>query len=101
MAMDELKYKDGKFTVNGIDVSEISATTEAVEIAQTVSANTSQFSVIDSPEYIELKLDSEDKIIEGTKIDGTKYINQNVILLDLNSNNIESETIKSNSLKAV
>ena len=62
MAMDELKYKDGKFTVNGIDVSEISATTEAVEIAQTVSANTSQFSVIDSPEYIELKLDSEDKV---------------------------------------
>ena len=47
MAMDELKYKDGKFTVNGIDVSNVSATTEAFEIAQTVSANTQQFSVFD------------------------------------------------------
>lgn len=26
MVMDELKYKGGKFTVNGIDVSEVSAT---------------------------------------------------------------------------
>ena len=65
--MDELKYKDGKFTVNGIDVNSISATsaiTEAVEIAQTVSANTSQFSVINDPEgRLEIKTDSEDKII--------------------------------------
>ena len=65
MAMDELKYVDGKFTVNGIDVSNVSATTEAFEIAQTVSANTSQFSVIDNPEYIEVKLDADGKIIEG------------------------------------
>ena len=63
--MDELKYKDGKFTVNGIDVSNVSATTEAFEIAQAVSANTSQFSVIDNPEYIEVKLDANGKIIEG------------------------------------
>ena len=73
MAMDELKYKDGKFTVNGIDVNSISATsaiTEAVEIAQTVSANTSQFSVIDNPEYIEVKLDSEGKIIESINNNG-------------------------------
>ena len=77
MAMDELKYVDGKFTVNGIDVSEVSATTEAVEIAQTVSANTQQFSVIDNPEYAELKLDADGKIIEGISTDGIfkHYIN--------------------------
>ena len=73
MAMDELKYKNGKFTVNGAEVS--SADDVAI-----ISANTQQFSAVDNPEYIEVKLDCEDKIIEGTKIDGTKYINQNVIL---------------------
>ena len=70
MAMDELKYKDGKFTVNGADVSDVSATTEAVEIAQTVSANTQQFSVIDSPEYIEVKLDGDGKVIESINNNG-------------------------------
>ena len=50
MAMDELKYKDGKFTVNGIDVSNVSATTELSESVQEISANTQQFSVFDDPE---------------------------------------------------
>ena len=71
--MDELKYKDGKFTVNGADVSEVSATTEAVEIAQTVSANTQQFSVIDNPEYIEVTTDSEGKVISHRDYDGVLH----------------------------
>ena len=68
--MDELKYKDGKFTVNGIDVSNVSATTEISESVQELSANTQQFSVIDSPEYIEVKLDSDGKIIESINNNG-------------------------------
>ena len=75
--MDELKYKDGKFTVNGADVSEVSATTEINESVQELSANTSQFSVIDNPEYIEVKLDSDGKVIEGTRADGTIEHNSN------------------------
>ena len=74
MEMDELKYVDGKFTVNGIDVSNVSATTEAFEIAQVVSANTQQFSVIDNPEYIEVKLDADGKVIERISTDGTKVV---------------------------
>ena len=74
MAMDELKYVDGKFTVNGIDVSNVSATTEINESVQEISANTSQFSVIDNPEYIEVKLDADGKVIEGISTDGTKVV---------------------------
>ena len=66
MVMDELKYKDGKFTVNGTDVSNVSATTE-------ISANTSQFSVIDSQEFIEVKLDSDGKIISYMDSDGVLH----------------------------
>ena len=91
--MDELKYVDGKFTVNGIDVSNVSATTEAVEIAQTVSANTQQFSVVDNPEYIEVKLDSENKVIEGIVSDGTKVVNANTEF-----KNISAEKLTTNSL---
>ena len=65
MTMDELKYKDGKFTVNGIDVSNVSATTE-------ISANTSQFSVIDNPEFQSVITDSEDKLLYGLRVDGTE-----------------------------
>lgn len=68
--MDELKYKDGKFTVNGADVSNVSATTEINESVQELSANTSQFTVVDSPEYIEVKLDSDGKIIESINNNG-------------------------------
>ena len=71
MAMDELKYKDGKFTVNGIDVSNISATTEAVEIAQTVSANTQQFSFFDDPEgRYEIVSDADNKIVSYRDVEG-------------------------------
>ena len=93
MAMDELKYKDGKFTVNGIDVSNVSATTEAVEIAQIVSANTPQFSIIDNPEYIDVKLDADGKVIEGISTDGTKVVNVNSEF-----KNISVETLTTDSL---
>ena len=78
--MDELKYKDGKFTVNGIDVSNVSATTE-------ISANTSQFSVIDNPEYAEVVIDEENRIISAVRRDGTKFINKIVSPTITNINN--------------
>ena len=72
--MDELKYKDGKFTVNEIDVSEISATTEALEIAQSVSANTQQFSVFDDLEgRIEMTIDAEGKVLGYRDKDGIRH----------------------------
>ena len=72
--MDELKYKDGKFTVNGIDVSEVSATTEAFEIAQAVSANTQQFSVFDDLEgRTEITTDAENKILGYRDSEGTRH----------------------------
>ena len=70
--MDELKYVDGKFTVNGADVS---------GLTPILSAQTYELS--DNPEYLEVKVDNEGKIIEGVKKDGTKYIGE-----------IESNTIK-------
>ena len=70
--MDELKYKDGKFTVNGIDVSNVSATTELSESVQEISANTSQFSVIDNPEFQSVITDNEDKLLYGLRVDGTE-----------------------------
>ena len=74
MAMDELKYKDGKFTVNGIDVSEVSATTEAFEIAQTVSANTQQFSVFEDPEgRTEMTTDAEGNVLGYRDSEGTRH----------------------------
>ena len=72
MAMDELKYKDGKFTVNGIDVSNVSATTEINESVQEISANTSQFSVIDNPEFQSVITDADEKILYGVYTDGTE-----------------------------
>ena len=91
--MDELKYKDGKFTVNGIDVSNVSATTEISESVQELSANTQQFSVIDNPEYIDVKLDADGKVIEGLTSDGTKVVNVNTEF-----KNISTETITTDSL---
>ena len=96
--MDELKYKDGKFTVNGIDVSNVSATTEAVEIAQAVSANTQQFSVVDNPEYIEVKLDAEGKIIEGTRADGTKVVNVNSEFKNVSIETLTTDSLTTDSL---
>lgn len=87
--MDELKYKNGKFTVNGIDVSNVSATTEAFEIAQTVSANTSQFSVIDNPEFVNVTIDSENKLLDSVTKDGVKHI----------YNKIEASSIKADKLE--
>ena len=69
--MDELKYKDGKFTVNGNEIS---------GLMPILSAQT--YDLSDNPEYFEVKLDSDGKIIEGVKKDGTKYISE-----------IESKTI--------
>ena len=96
--MDELKYKDGKFTVNGIDVSNVSATTEAFEIAQTVSANTSQFSVVDNPEYIEVKLDGDGKIIEGLTSDGTKVVNVNSEFKSISAETLSTDNLTTDSL---
>ena len=100
MVMDELKYKDGKFTVNGIDVNSISATsaiTEAVEIAQTVSANTQQFSVIDNPEYLDVTIDSDNRVLDYIDTNGnykhnTTHKFESIVLSDntkiINKNNI-------------
>ena len=93
MTMDELKYKDGKFTVNGIDVSNVSATTEISESVQELSASTSQFSVIDNLEYIEVKLDADGKVIEGLTSDGTKVVNVNTEF-----KNISVETLTTDNL---
>ena len=96
--MDELKYKDGKFTVNGIDVSDVSATTEAFEIAQTVSANTQQFSVVDNPEFIEVKLDADGKIIEGVQINGTKVVNTNTEFKNVSAEMLTTDSLTTDSL---
>ena len=72
--MDELKYKDGKFTVNGIDVSNVSATTEISESVQEISANTQQFSVFDDPEgRTEITTDAENKILGYRDSEGTRH----------------------------
>ena len=91
--MDELKYKDGKFTVNGIDVSNVSATTEISESVQEISANTQQFSVFEDPEgRTEITTDAEDKVLGYRNSDGERYEhkmkvgNLNVDNLDLGSN---------------
>lgn len=68
MAMDELKYKDGKFTVNGNEISDVSG------LMPILSAQTYELS--DNPEYLEAKVDSDGKIIEGIKKDGTLYVPQ-------------------------
>lgn len=79
MTMDELKYVNGKFTVNGIDINSISATsaiTEAVEIAQTISANTKQFSVFDDPEgRTEITTDADNKILGYRDSEGVRHEN--------------------------
>ena len=100
MAMDELKYKDGVFTVNGETPVSQSAITEisgAVGIVSgnvaSVSANTSQFETIENPEYIEVKVDNEGKIIEGITTDGIKHIYNNVEL-----NNVKAESVSVNTL---
>ena len=101
--MDELKYKDGKFTVNGIDVSNVSATTEAVEIAQTVSANTSQFSVIDSQEYIEVKLDADGKVMSYRDANGKNHEHDMEITnLDVSNINLKDNSVNNiqDALKA-
>ena len=72
--MDELKYKDGKFTVNGIDVNNVSATTELSESVQELSANTQQFSVFDDPEgRTEMTTDAENKILGYRDSEGTRH----------------------------
>ena len=74
--MDELKYKDGKFTVNGIDVSNVSATTEISESVQEISANTQQFSVFEDPEgRTEITTDAENKILGYRDSKGTRHEN--------------------------
>ena len=96
--MDELKYKDGKFTVNGIDVSNVSATTEINESVQEISANTQQFSVVDNPEYIEVKLDADGKIIEGLVSDGTKVVNVNSEFKNVSAKTITTDNLTTDSL---
>lgn len=71
--MDELKYVDGKFTVNGAEVS--SADDVAI-----ISANTQQFSIVDNKEFVDLTIDLDDKIIEGTKTNGDKIIGSNLFV---------------------
>ena len=88
MAMDELKYKDGKFTVNGIDVSNVSATTEISESVQELSANTQQFSVFDDHEgRTEITTDAEDKILGYRDSEGTRHENK----LHVNSLSLSSQ----------
>ena len=52
--MDELKYKDGKFTVNGADVSDVSGLTPILS-AQTyeLSDNPEWLSVINKNKFYE------------------------------------------------
>ena len=102
--MDELKYKDGKFTVNGIDVSNVSATTEAVEIAQAVSANTQQFSVFDDIEgRTEITTDGEDKVMSYRDADGKKHEHDMEITnLDVSNLNLQGNSVNNiqDALKA-
>ena len=82
MTMDELKYVDGKFTVNGIDVSNVSATTEINESVQEISANTQQFSVFEDPEErFNMELDSESRVLSYRDKNGIK--NENILRREL------------------
>ena len=97
--MDELKYKDGKFTVNGADVSNVSATTEAFEIAQAVSANTSQFSAINDPEgRLEIKTDSEDKIISYRDADGVLHEEKGIKAKEIKTDNVDANSVSCNHI---
>ena len=65
--MDELKYKDGKFTINGAEI------VSGDDIA-TISANTQQFSVFDDPEgRTEITTDAEDKVLGYRDSEGTRH----------------------------
>ena len=102
--MDELKYKDGKFTVNGIDVSNVSATTELSESVQEISANTQQFSVFDDPEgRTEITSDADGKVMSYRDSDGKKHEHDmEVTNLEVSNLNLQGNSVNdiSNALKA-
>ena len=66
MTMDELKYKDGKFTVNGADMSSVSATS-IITSAQT-------YNIISNEEYLNCLIDDNCKIISAIKPNGATFI---------------------------
>ena len=66
MTMDELKYKDGKFTINGAEI------VSGDDIA-TISANTQQFSVFEDPEgRTEITTDADGKLLGYRDKDGMR-----------------------------
>ena len=85
---DSLKYKNGVFTVNGETPLSQSAITEISNAVETVSANTNQFETIENPEYLEVKIDNDGKVIEGITTDGIKHIYNDVEL-----NNAKAESV--------
>ena len=102
--MDELKYKDGKFTVNGIDVSEVSATTELSESVQEISANTQQFSVFEDHEgRTEITLDADGKVMSYRDSEGKKHEHDmEVTNLDVSNLNLKGNSVNNiqDALKA-
>ena len=64
--MDELKYKDGKFTVNGNKVENV------IGLMPILSAQT--YDLSDNPEWLSVTIDAENKIIEGIDKKGNKIL---------------------------
>ena len=96
--MDELKYKDGKFTVNGIDVSNVSATTELSESVQELSANTQQFSVFDDPEgRTEITSDADGKVMSYRDSDGKKHEHD----MEVTNFDVSNINLKGNSVNNI
>ena len=96
--MDELKYKDGKFTVNGIDVSNVSATTELSESVQELSANTQQFSVFEDPEgRTEITSDADGKVMSYRDSDGKKHEHD----MEVTNFDVSNINLKGNSVNNI
>lgn len=86
MVMDELKYKDGKFTVNGADMSSVSATS-IITSAQT-------YNIISNEEYLNCLIDDNCKIISAIKPNGVTFIGSiESPTLDNINNKISSQKI--------
>lgn len=63
-------------------------------------------SYVENPEYVDVKKDAEDKVLEGTRIDGTKVVGGdlkvggNIIIgpTKISKSNVETDSIKANKL---
>ena len=68
---------DGKFVVYASDFL------DDIEVIKTRLKELDAYSVTETPEFMEIELDADDKILSGRKVDGTKFENNDV---EFNSN---------------